>query len=56
MDSAHKKVTYPGLNGLEDSRKRLATLTENAVNSLASYYDNAELFTKLAVELADRRC
>lgn len=55
MDSAHDKVTYPSLHGLEKSRKRLVELTDNAVDALRKYYDNAELFTKLALELADRR-
>ena len=56
MDHAHEKVTYPSIHGLEESRKRLAELTQNAIDSLASYYDNAEVFTKLATDLADRRC
>lgn len=55
MDDAHDKVTYPRLHGLEESRKRLAELTDNAVEALSKYYDNAEIFTKLALELADRR-
>jgi len=40
---------------LEESRNKLSQLTDNAVDALSSYYDNAELFTKLAVELAERR-
>jgi geranylgeranyl diphosphate synthase type II len=54
MDIANKKATYPALYGLEESKKRLNELTETAINALSGYYDNAELFTKLAKELAVR--
>lgn len=54
MDIANKKATYPALYGLEESKKRLNELTETAINALSEYYDNAELFTKLAKELAVR--
>jgi len=55
MDRAHDKVTFTSIHGLEESRNKLSQLTDNAVDALSSYYDNAELFTKLAVELAERR-
>ena len=54
MDSENCKATYPALYGLERSRERLAELTDTAVNALSIYYDNAELFTKLARELEVR--
>lgn len=54
MDSANKKATYPALYGLEESKKRLNELTNTAIEALSQYYDNAELFTTLAKELAVR--
>ena len=54
MDEAKKKSTYPALYGLEASQKKLMELTETAVDALASYYDNAEFFVKLAKDLATR--
>lgn len=53
-DSINGKATYPQLYGIDNSRKKLYELTDNAIEALASYYDNAELFTKLAKDLADR--
>ena len=54
MDSVNKKATYPGLYGLEESKKRLNNLTDTAVDALSQYYDNAEVFTRLAKDLAVR--
>lgn len=54
MDTVHKKATYPSLYGLEESKKRLNDLTDTAINALSQYYDNAEVFTKLAKDLAVR--
>ncbi len=54
MDLVKKKSTYPALYGLEASQKKLMELTETAINALASYYDNAEFFVKLARDLATR--
>ncbi len=54
MDSINKKATYPALYGIEQSKERLATLTETAIDALGQYYDNAEVFTKLAKTLAVR--
>lgn len=54
MDDANNKATYPGIYGLENSRRKLEELTDNAVEALAVYYDNAELFTTLARDLAQR--
>lgn len=54
MDAEKMKATYPALYGLEESKQRLKELTDNAVNALAEYYDNAELFVKLAQDMATR--
>ena len=54
MDSINKKATYPSLHGLESSRERLNELTQTAIGALEKYYDNAEVFTKLAEQLAVR--
>ena len=54
MDEVNKKATYPGLYGLEESRNKLNELTKNAIDVLSVYYDNAELFTRLAEDLACR--
>lgn len=54
MDTINKKATYPALYGLPQSKERLNTLTETAIDALKQYYDNAEVFTKLAKALAVR--
>lgn len=54
MDTVKKKSTYPGLYGLEASKEKLMELTDSAIEALASYYDNAEFFVKLAEDLAVR--
>ncbi|MBO4236071.1 MAG: polyprenyl synthetase family protein, partial [Firmicutes bacterium] len=53
-DAAKEKLTYVSLNGIEESEKRLRVLTDNAVESIAPYYDNAEFFKQLVLELAER--
>lgn len=54
VDSEKKKSTYPSIYGLEASRKKLMELTDNAIEAMSSYYDNAEFFVKLAQDLAVR--
>ena len=54
MDQENKKSTYPSIYGLEKSRQRLTDLTDTAVDALSSYYDNAEVFNKLARQLETR--
>ena len=54
MDSINKKATYPGLHGLDASMERLQNLTDTAISVLEKYYDNAEVFTKLAKQLEVR--
>lgn len=53
-DKAHKKLTYVSINGVEKGEELLQELTQNAVNSIEHYYDNAEFFRNLVVELAKR--
>ena len=54
VDAINKKATYPSLYGIKKSRERLNELTQMAIAPLEDYYDNAEVFTKLALELAVR--
>lgn len=53
-DEKKNKNTYTSLNGLDEAYKRLKELTDNAVDSIADYYDNAEFFRELVLELAKR--
>ena len=54
-DKKKNKTTYTSINGLEAAQERLQQLTENAVEAIADYYDNAEFFRDLVLELKDRR-
>lgn len=54
QDCENQKATYPALYGLDASKQRLKELTDTAVEALACYYDNAELFTILARQLEVR--
>ncbi|HIU26505.1 MAG TPA: polyprenyl synthetase family protein [Candidatus Copromorpha excrementigallinarum] len=54
MDAVNNKATYPAVYGLYKSKKRLEELTDTAIGALSQYYDNAELFTKLAKQLEVR--
>lgn len=54
VDAENKKATYPALFGLEESKARLSELTNTAIDALADYYDNAELFVELAKVLETR--
>ncbi len=54
MDAENNKATYPAVHGIAESKQRLKELTDVAINSLSDYYDNAELFVKLAEQLAVR--
>ena len=54
-DKKKNKTTYMSINGLEAAQDRLEQLTENAVEAIADYYDNAEFFRDLVLELKDRR-
>ena len=53
-DAQHEKVTYVSLNGVENSEKKLKELTQEAVNVIEKYYDNAEFFRNLILTLSER--
>ena len=55
VDAQHEKITYVSLNGMEASEKKLKELTMNAVKAIDKYYDNAEFFRNLVLELENRR-
>ncbi len=54
-DKKKNKTTYTSINGLAEAKERLEQLTEAAVEAIADYYDNAEFFRDLVLELKDRR-
>ena len=53
-DKKKHKNTYTSINGLEASKNRLKQLTDNAVEAIEVYYDNAEFFRELVLALACR--
>ena len=53
-DQKQNKNTYISINGLEAAKARLEELTTTALNSIEHYYDNAEFFNNLVIELAKR--
>ncbi len=53
-DKKKSKNTYTSINGLEKAYERLEELTENAVEAIEDYYDNAEFFKNLVLKLAKR--
>ncbi len=54
-DKKQHKNTYTSLNGLEAAFARLEHLTDDALEAIAPYYDNAEFFCDLALQLKTRR-
>lgn len=54
VDAQNEKITYVSLNGMEASERKLHELTQNAVDAIAGYYDNAEFFRDLVVKLETR--
>lgn len=54
VDQLMEKTTYVTLNGLEASISKLRELTQNAVDAIADYYDNAEFFRDLVLKLETR--
>ena len=54
MDAERGKMTYPGLYGLEASYTRVEELTNHALKTMEKYYDNAEFFNNVVIELANR--
>lgn len=55
VDAVQNKITYVSLNGLEKSKERLEELTTAAVDAIAEYYDNAEFFRDLVLNLSKRK-
>ncbi len=53
-DSKDGKNTYVSMYGLKEAEERLKNVTAKAVDSIASYYDNAEFFRNLVIELGER--
>lgn len=53
-DAQNEKVTYVSLNGMDASLAKLKALTNNAVDAIADYYDNAEFFRDLVLRLEKR--
>lgn len=53
-DAKINRCTYVSVNGLEKSKKKVQELTEMALKAMAPYYDNAEFFNKLALDLSVR--
>ncbi|MGI6211016.1 MAG: polyprenyl synthetase family protein [Anaerovoracaceae bacterium] len=53
-DQKNNKVTHITLDGMESARERLSRLTQAAVDAIAVYYDNAEFFRDLALNLEKR--
>ena len=54
-DKKKYKNTYTSLNGLEAAFARLEQLTDDALEAIAPYYDNAEFFRDMALQLKTRR-
>ncbi len=48
------KCTYVTINGLEKSKAKVKELTESALELMKPYYDNAEFFNTLAIDLQNR--
>lgn len=53
-DAIAEKVTYVSVNGMEKAEEKLRELTDKAVDDIAKYYDNAEFFRDLVLEMAIR--
>ena len=54
-DKKQHKNTYTSLNGLDAAFARLKQRTDDALEAIAPYYDNAEFFRDLALQLKTRR-
>ena len=53
-DQKQNKNTYISINGLDAAKARLNELTTNALDAIEHYYDNAEFFNNLVIDLAKR--
>lgn len=53
-DNKKNKITYVSKNGIENAKSKLSKLTQNAVDVISDYYDNAEFFRDLVIKLEKR--
>lgn len=53
-DEKNNKLTHISLDGMEEAKTRLHQLTQNAIQAISVYYDNAEFFRNLAQDLEKR--
>lgn len=53
-DQARGKATYPSLFGVQESRKRLESLVENAVEALGAFGPEAQALREIALYVARR--
>ena len=53
-DEKKHKNTYTSILDIDRARTRLDELTAKAVESIEKYYDNAEFFRNLVLDLAKR--
>jgi geranylgeranyl diphosphate synthase type II len=53
-DRENKKLTYPALYGLDESRKKAATLVEEAKNALKPFGKRAQILKQLANYIIER--
>ena len=54
-DKKKNKTTYISINGMQEAHDRLDELTEEAIEAIARYYDNAEFFRDLVLSLKVRK-
>lgn len=54
VDVKQNKSTYPGIYGLENSKKRVRELLDEADEIMAPYYDEAEVFNELTANLREK--
>ncbi len=54
-DKKQHKNTYTSINGLDAAFARLEQLTDDALEAIAPYYDNAEFFRNMALQLKTRK-
>lgn len=53
-DKEKGKATYPEIYGLDESYRKVQELTDTALEIMAPYYDNAEFFNNLVINMAER--
>ncbi len=54
QDEKDHKNTYTSINGLDKAYETLNELSDKALDAISDYYDNAEFFSKLIVDLKNR--